>query len=130
MKTRFAAICLLFISTAVVVAQSDMQPAEGQGIPSVSGQSAAIVPAPQMDPGASPAQLPDVPDFDSHSNDSLLNEAVEEKDAAKHVSGTDSTARKTVSPDLSPSMRYHWSGLMWQSLAFTGVEDTYRMFTD
>jgi hypothetical protein len=29
-----------------------------------------------------------------------------------------------------PAEHYHWSGLMWQSLAFNGVEFTYRLSTD
>jgi hypothetical protein len=59
---------------------------------------------------------------DSSSRDAWLEESLPGGTMQGAAVGGDSAPMK-----YKP---YHWSGLMWQSLAFNGVEDIYRLSTD
>jgi hypothetical protein len=108
----------------VVVAQSDNllpQP------PVPAAEIAAAEPAPQADFSSSlaltdPALVAEAGDDNASANPSGKTGVFSRPEGPGH-----NAVRAT---NVQPSQRYHWNTLMWQSLAFNAVEDTYRLITD
>jgi hypothetical protein len=124
-KTRFSWLWLLLVSATVFEAQTYAQLPEAPAAASSAAPAIATPDGKNAGPGVAFASVEGHGPGESSSADS--------GDAAlpaEPAPASDDSVSLGVDSSSVPPESYHWRGLFWQSLEFTGAEDTYRLTTD